>query len=157
MANMAAAIANKGHWYVPHVTKEIEHDTISSKYNEPHFVGIDSTFFRPVIDGMERAIWGGAGSTAGIAQIPGITICGKTGTAQNPHGDDHSIFIAFAPKDDPKIAVATYVENGSFGARYGAPISSLIIEKYLNGDIHRSRKWIEKRMLDADLIHESNN
>jgi penicillin-binding protein 2 len=157
MANMAAAIANKGYWYVPHVAKEIENATIPSKYNEPHLVGIDSAYFRPVIDGMEKAIWGGAGSTAGIAQIPGIAICGKTGTAQNPHGDDHSIFIAFAPKDDPKIAVATYVENGSFGARYGAPISSLIIEQYLNGNIHRSRKWIEKRMLDADLIHESND
>ncbi|WP_305066833.1 penicillin-binding transpeptidase domain-containing protein [Marinilabilia salmonicolor] len=103
---------------------------------------------------MEQAIWGGAGSTARIAQIPGVTICGKTGTAENPHGDDHSIFIAFAPKDNPKIAVATYVENGTFGATYGAPISSLIIEKYLNKEIHRTRKWIEQRMLDADLINE---
>ncbi|WP_462318228.1 penicillin-binding protein 2 [Marinilabilia sp.] len=157
MANMAAAIANKGHWYIPHVAKEIENDTIPSKYKKINYVGIDSAFFEPVIDGMEKAVWGGAGSTARIAQIPGITICGKTGTAENPHGDDHSIFIAFAPKDNPKIAIATYVENGTYGSTYGAPISSLIIEKYLNGEIHRSRKWIEKRMLDADLIHESND
>ena len=103
---------------------------------------------------MEKAIWGGKGSTARIAQIPGISICGKTGTAENPHGEDHSIFIAFAPKDDPKIAIATFVENGGFGSRYGAPISSLMIEKYLNGNIDRSRQWLENRMLDANLIQE---
>ncbi|PWE01125.1 penicillin-binding protein 2 [Marinilabilia rubra] len=157
MANMAAAIANKGHWYIPHVAKKIENDTIPSKYKQANYVGIDSVFFKPVIEGMEQAVWGGAGSTARIAQIPGITICGKTGTAENPHGDDHSIFIAFAPKENPQIAVATYVENGTYGSTYGAPISSLIIEKYLNGEIHRTRKWIEQRMLDADLIHESND
>lgn len=159
MANMTAAIANRGHWYIPHVAREIENDTIPSKFKEPHYVGVDSANFIPVVDGMEQAIWGGAGSTARIAQIPGITICGKTGTAENPHGDDHSIFIAFAPKDNPQIAVATYVENGSFGSTYGAPISSLIIEKYLNKEIHRTRKWIEQRMLDADLINkdESND
>ncbi|MBZ4675912.1 MAG: mrdA [Anaerophaga sp.] len=157
MANMTAAIANRGHWYTPHVAKEIENDTIPSRFAEPHYVGIDSAHFDPVIDGMELAIWGGKGSTARIAQIPGIRICGKTGTAENPHGDDHSIFIAFAPKDNPQIAVATYVENGSFGSTYGAPISSLIIEKYLNGEIHRTRRWIEQRMLEADLINESND
>lgn len=156
MANMTAAIANRGYWYTPHVAKDIENDTIPSRFLEPHFVDIDSSYFEPVIKGMELAIWGGEGSTARIAQIPGISICGKTGTAQNPHGEDHSIFIAFAPKEDPLIAVATYVENGSFGSTYGAPIASLIIERYLTGQIHRSRKWIEKRMLEADLIHERN-
>jgi penicillin-binding protein 2 len=157
MANMTAAIANRGHWFIPHVAKDIENDTIPSRFAEPHYVGIDSVHFDPVIDGMELAIWGGEGSTARIAQIPGIRICGKTGTAENPHGDDHSIFIAFAPKENPQIAVATYVENGSFGSTYAAPISSLIIEKYLNGEIHRTRKWIEQRMLKADLINESND
>ncbi|MFW6267637.1 MAG: penicillin-binding transpeptidase domain-containing protein, partial [Marinilabiliaceae bacterium] len=108
--------------------------------------------FEPVIEGMEKAIWGGEGSTARIAQIPGITICGKTGTAENPHGDDHSIFIAFAPKDDPKIAIAAYVENGGFGSKYGAPVASLMIEKFLNGNIDQSRQWLENRILDANLI-----
>jgi len=154
MANMTAAIANRGHWYVPHVIKEIEDDSIPSKFRESHHTGIDSTHFEPVIEGMEKAVWGGQGSTARIAQIPGITICGKTGTAENPHGDDHSIFIAFAPKDDPKIAIAIFVENGGYGSRYGAPISSLMIEKYLNGNIDRTRQWLEKRMLDANLIQE---
>ncbi|MGQ1890119.1 penicillin-binding protein 2 [Thermophagus sp. OGC60D27] len=157
MANMTAAIANRGFWFIPHVAKEIDNDTIPSRFLEPHFVNIDSTYFEPVIKGMELAIWGGEGSTARIAQIPGISICGKTGTAQNPHGDDHSIFIAFAPKDNPQIAVAVYVENGSFGSTYGAPIASLVIEKYLRRKIHNNRKWIEKRMIEADLIHERNN
>ncbi len=159
MANMTAAIANRGYWKIPHIAKEIDNDTIPSKFKESHWVGIDSTHFEPVIEGMEQTIWGGEGSTARIAQIPGITICGKTGTAENPHGDDHSIFIAFAPKDDPQIAIAAYVENGTFGSTYGAPISSLMIEKYLNNEIHQSRKWLEQRMLDADLINkdESND
>ncbi len=157
MANMTAAIANRGHWLVPHVIKEVENDTIPSRFGEPHDVGIAPEFFTPVVDGMELAIWGGAGSTARIAQIPGVSISGKTGTAENPHGKDHSIFIAFAPKENPQIAVATLVENGTFGSTYGAPISSLIIEYYLNRKIDRSRKWIEQRMLDADLIHEKQN
>jgi penicillin-binding protein 2 len=83
-------------------------------------------------------------------KIPGITYCGKTGTAQNPHGKDHSIYIAFAPKDDPKIAIAVYVENAGFGATYGVPISSLMIEKYLFDSI--SRPLVEQRMIEADLI-----
>ncbi|MFW5754478.1 MAG: penicillin-binding transpeptidase domain-containing protein, partial [Marinilabiliaceae bacterium] len=152
MANMTAAIANRGHWHIPHVIKEIEDNPVPSKFREAHHTGIDSAHFEPVIEGMEKAIWGGEGSTARIAQIPGITICGKTGTAENPHGDDHSIFIAFAPKDDPKIAIAAYVENGGFGSRYGAPVASLMIEKFLNGNIDQSRQWLENRILDANLI-----
>jgi penicillin-binding protein 2 len=157
MANMTSAIANRGHWKTPHVIREITNDTIPSRFEETHFIGIDTAHVNTVIEGMELAVWGGSGSTTRIAQIPGITICGKTGTAENPHGDDHSIFIAFAPKDNPQIAVATFVENGTYGSTYGAPISSLIIEKYLNHEIHRSRKWIEQRMLNADLIHQDDN
>ncbi len=154
LANMTAAIANRGYWFVPHVIKEVESDTIPSRFKEKKSVEIDDQYFLPVLEGMEQAVWGNEGSTARIARIPGISICGKTGTAQNPHGEDHSNFIAFAPKDHPKIVVATIVENGSFGATYGAPISSLIIEYYLNRKIAPERKWIEQRMLDADLIHE---
>ncbi|MFO8000267.1 MAG: penicillin-binding protein 2 [Marinilabilia sp.] len=155
MANMTAAIANRGHWHVPHVVRDIEDGSLPPRLKEPNHTGIDSVYFEPVVEGMEQAIWGGEGSTARIAQIPGITICGKTGTAENPHGDDHSIFIAFAPKDDPQIAIATYVENGTFGSTYGAPIASLMVEEYLNGEIDRSRKWIEERMLDANLLPKS--
>ncbi|WP_439182227.1 penicillin-binding protein 2 [Carboxylicivirga taeanensis] len=153
MANMAATIANRGHYLTPHIIKEIEESKIDDSFAEIHETGIDAQHYTPIVNGMEMAVWGGAGSTARIAQIPGIRICGKTGTAQNPHGDDHSIFMAFAPKDDPKIAIAVYVENGGFGARWGAPIASLMVEKYLTDSIHTSRQWIEKRMLEGDLIN----
>lgn len=155
MANMAAMLANRGHFLTPHIIKDIEDDQIGDEFLEIHETDIDIQHFTPIINGMELAVWGGAGSTARIAQIPGISICGKTGTAQNPHGDDHSIFMAFAPKDDPKIAIAVYVENGGFGATWGAPIASLMVEKYLTDSIAETpyRKWIEKRMLEGDLIN----
>jgi penicillin-binding protein 2 len=155
MANMTAAIANRGKFYTPHIIKTIENDTIPSKFSILHNTGIDTTHFTPILDGMEMAIWGKEGSTARIAQIPDINICGKTGTAQNPHGEDHSVFVAFAPKDNPKIAIAVYVENGGFGATWAAPIASLMVEKYLKRTIDPSRQWIEKRMLEGDLIHGS--
>jgi penicillin-binding protein 2 len=101
------------------------------------------------VDAMEKVIEGGTGT---IAKIPGVSMCGKTGTAENPHGEDHSIFIAFAPKDNPKIAIATYVENAGFGATWAAPISSLLIEKYLHDSI--SRPALEKRMLEGSLLHK---
>ncbi len=155
MANMTATIANKGKFYTPHIIKTIENDTIPSRFSTLHKTGIDTTHFTPILNGMEMAIWGKEGSTARIAQIPDINICGKTGTAQNPHGEDHSVFVAFAPKDNPKIAIAVYVENGGFGATWAAPIASLMVEKYLKGTIDPSRQWLEKRMLEGDLIHGS--
>jgi penicillin-binding protein 2 len=117
----------------------------------------DTVHFQKVISGMYRAVNSGFGSggTASIAAVEGLDICGKTGTAQNPHGDDHSVFICFAPKDNPKIAVAAYVENGGFGASYAAPIASLLTEKYLNGQISgNDRKALEKKMKDANLLHK---
>ncbi|MCU4156707.1 penicillin-binding protein 2 [Carboxylicivirga sp. A043] len=154
MTNMAAMLANRGHYLTPHIIKDIEDEPIDDRFSEIHETGIDLQHFAPVINGMELAVWGGAGSTARIAQIPGVSICGKTGTAENPHGDDHSIFMAFAPKDDPQIAIAVYVENGGFGATWAAPIASLMVEKYLTDTISTPyRKWTEKRMLEGDLIH----
>lgn len=153
MANMTAAIANKGHFYTPHVVKEIENDTIPSRFEERHHTGIDPIHFDPVIEGMEQAIWSETGSTARIARIPGISISGKTGTAQNPHGENHSIFVAFAPKENPQIAIAVYVENAGYGSAFAAPIASLMVEKYLNREIHANRKWLETRMLNIDLIN----
>ncbi|HNZ71979.1 MAG TPA: penicillin-binding transpeptidase domain-containing protein, partial [Prolixibacteraceae bacterium] len=91
--------------------------------------------------------------TASIARIPGITMCGKTGTAQNPHGPDHSTFIAFAPRENPKIAIAVYVENGKWGNLYAAPIASLMIEKYLNDSIQPSRQSLETNMLETNLLY----
>ena len=115
---------------------------------------MDTTQFPKVIGGMYRAVNSGFGSggTASIAAVEGLDICGKTGTAQNPHGQDHSVFICFAPKDNPKIAVAAYVENGGFGATWAAPIASLLTEMYLNREISPQRKDLEKRMLDGYLL-----
>ena len=101
---------------------------------------------------MEAAVWGSAGSTARVAQVPGIRICGKTGTAQNPHGKDHSIFMAFAPREDPQIAISVYVENAGFGATWAAPIAALMIEKFINGSIAPERKWKEDRVLNMSTI-----
>ncbi|MBN2349251.1 MAG: penicillin-binding protein 2 [Bacteroidales bacterium] len=155
MANMACVMANRGYYYIPHTVKQIQElDTIDSKFLEKHFTSIDTGFFNTVIEGMELAVNGGAGSTARIARISDIIVCGKTGTAENPHGEDHSVFIAFAPKDNPKIALSVYVEHGKWGASYAAPIASLMIEKYLTGEISNSRKWIENRMLNDNLLNK---
>ena len=89
-----------------------------------------------------------------MAEVKGLEICGKTGTAQNPRGDDNSVFICFAPRENPQIAVAAYVENGGFGAAWAAPIASLLVEKYLNGEISDKRKLLEDKMLNADLMYK---
>ncbi|MFT3740589.1 MAG: penicillin-binding protein 2 [Breznakibacter sp.] len=154
MANMCATISNKGYYYTPHMIKEIEDGTIPEQFKEKHFTDINPEYFEPVIQGMEGAVWADAGGTARVARIPNIRVCGKTGTAQNPHGKDHSIFIAFAPKEDPKIAIAVFVENAGFGATYAAPIASLMIEKYLTDSISVGRKPLEERMMTADLIRQ---
>jgi penicillin-binding protein 2 len=151
MANLAAILANRGYYFTPHLIKEIKADNvdISVEFQEKRSVKIDPEFFPYVIDGMENVVISG---TARIAAIPGISVCGKTGTSQNPHGKDHSVFFAFAPKENPKIAIAVYVENAGWGSSYAAPIASLMMEKYLTGEISRQRKWLEDRMLNADLI-----
>jgi penicillin-binding protein 2 len=151
MANYTAAIANRGYYYTPHIVKSIGADhRIDPRFTIKHQISIDSANFEEVILGMEAAVNGGAGATARIAALNGITVCGKTGTAENPFGENHSVFIAFAPKDDPKIAIAVYVENAGFGATYAAPVASLMIEKYLKGEI--TNKPLEQRMLELNLV-----
>lgn len=153
MANLASTIANHGHYFTPHMVKEIREgdNSILDRFREPHYTDIDTTYFSLVIEGMYRAVNSPSGGTAGVAAIRGIDVCGKTGTAENPHGKDHSIFMAFAPRENPKIAIAVYVENAGFGASYAAPIASLMIERYLTDTI--TRPWLEKRMLQMDLIN----
>lgn len=151
MANVAATIANKGWFYTPHVVHKIENGDIDELYRTRRETGIDTAYFNIVREGMEAAVWGTDGGTARGAQIPGIRVCGKTGTAQNPHGRDHSIFMAFAPKDEPEIAISVYVENAGFGATWAVPIASLMIEKYINGSINPQRAWAEQRILQADF------
>lgn len=149
VANFTAAIANRGWYYTPHVIKEIDGEPITDTiYTKRHETGISKENYEMVVEGMFRVIEAGTGR--GVRFSDDIEICGKTGTAQNPHGKDHSIFIAFAPKDDPKIAIAVYVENVGFGSTWAAPITSLMIEQYLTDTITRPR--IETRMLEADLL-----
>jgi penicillin-binding protein 2 len=153
MANMTAAIANRGHFYTPHIVKSIgETHSIDPRFTVKHKISIDSTNFEEIILGMEAAVNGGPGATARGAALDSITVCGKTGTAQNPFGENHSVFIAFAPKDHPKIAIAVYVENAGFGATYAAPVASLMIEKYLKGKI--TNKAQEQRLLELNLLNK---
>ncbi|MFL0685007.1 MAG: penicillin-binding protein 2 [Algoriphagus aquaeductus] len=135
MANLAAIFANKGYYYTPHLVKEIDGDPtlIPGKFQIRHDVGVDAHHFDLIQDAMAEALYG----TANRAVIKDLVIAGKTGTAQNPHGEDHSVFIAFAPKDDPKIAIAVYVENAGWGGRAAASTASLMIEKYIKGEISR--------------------
>lgn len=152
IANLCATIANRGYFYTPHVVKNIEDSIIDAKYRERHRPHIRKQYYEDVAEGMRMAVLGG---TCRGANLPGIEVCGKTGTAQNPHGKDHSAFIGFAPYHNPKIAVAVYVENAGFGAAYGVPIGSLMIEKYLTGEISPARKGIEERMLTSNTIISS--
>lgn len=152
MANMAAIIANRGFYYIPHFAKEFEGDSsgVLAKFKKRHYTKVHPVHFETVVDGMEDVVLAG---TARRSKIPEISMCGKTGTVENNKGKDHSTFIAFAPKENPKIAIAVYVENGGFGSTYAAPISSLMIEKYLKGSIEDpSRQSLERSMLRADLI-----
>ena len=149
IANLCATIANRGHYFTPHVVKEISDSTIDAKYRERHTPHIRRAHYEAIAEGMRMAVTGG---TCRTANLPGIEVCGKTGTAQNPHGKDHSAFMGFAPDHNPKIAVCVYVENAGFGATYGVPIGSLIMEKYLTGSISDARKGIEERMLNSNTI-----
>ena len=149
IANLAATMANRGYYYIPHIVKDSEGVEIDPKFKERQYTLVDQEHFRTCVEGMYMAVNGGgsAGGTAFSARIPGLDVCGKTGTAQNPHGKDNSVFICFAPKDDPKIAVAAYVENAGFGATWALPVASLMLEKYIKGEISPERKYLEDRMM----------
>lgn len=152
LANYCAAVANRGYYYPPHIVKDIQDGEIDEKFHEKITTKISPEYFEPVITGMQEVVE--QTNATRLIRIPEITMCGKTGTAQNPHGEDHAVFMAFAPKENPKIAISVYVENSGYGATFAAPIASLLVEKYLKGQIDESREWVEKRMLDIDLIHE---
>ncbi|TAI48052.1 peptidoglycan D,D-transpeptidase FtsI family protein [Flagellimonas allohymeniacidonis] len=158
LANMTAAIANRGYFYTPHVIKSIGgNGGIDPRFTEPRYTTIDRQHFEPVVKGMANVYKYG---TARWLRIPDVEIAGKTGTVENfvrINGErmqltDHSVFVAFAPVENPKIAIAVYIENGYYGARYAGHIASLLIEKYIKGEITRTD--LEKRMLDKTLEHE---
>ncbi|MBQ5582610.1 MAG: penicillin-binding protein 2 [Bacteroidales bacterium] len=154
IANLAAIMANRGYYIPPHIVKDSEGVKIDPKYHERVYTKVDTSHFETAVEGMYMAVNGGstAAGTAYNASIPGLDVCGKTGTAQNPHGKDNSVFICFAPKDNPKIAVAAYVENAGFGATWALPVASLMLEKYLNGEISEKRKPMEERMLTTKFF-----
>ena len=148
MANFVAIIANKGFYYKPHVIKAIgSKDVVNDRFTEKIDCGFDKRHFDAIIEGMEQVMLGGTGRSV---QIPGIKMLGKTGTAQNPHGKDHSVFVCVAPKEEPKIVVFCLVENAGFGATVAAPIASLITEFYLNREVKRLD--LEKRIMEMKFL-----
>lgn len=154
MANLAAIFANRGYYYDPHLVRAIGSPDSLNTHVQRHHTMVDDKWFPPLVEGMRRVV-NEAGGTARAARIPGITVCGKTGTAQNPHGKDHAVFVAFAPMEDPKIAIAVYVENSGSGGTWAAPIASLCMEQYLTDTI--TRPDVMQRMLEADLIATEGN
>jgi penicillin-binding protein 2 len=148
MCNLAAIIANKGWFYTPHFVKGIGNSGPLPGFDVKRRTLVDSKYFPPIIEGMRRVV-NEAGGTGKGARMSEYTVCGKTGTVQNPHGKDHSVFLAFAPMNNPKIAIVVFVENAGFGGTWAAPIASLMIEQYLKGKISDLAK--EKRIIDAKL------
>jgi penicillin-binding protein 2 len=159
LANMMATIANRGYYYTPHIIKKIKDQPIDEKFRTKHVTTIDPKHYKPVIEGLAEVFKTG---TAYFLGVEGIEICGKTGTAENfakingrkVQLEDHSIFVAFAPKNDPKIAIAVFVENGGYGATIAGPITSLMVEKYIKKKV--TNKFREENMMNRSLQHEYN-
>ncbi|HLS96106.1 MAG TPA: penicillin-binding protein 2 [Sphingobacterium sp.] len=151
MANIMAIVANRGFYYRPHLVKGIgEKKIIKKEFTEKIDAGVDAKYYEPVIEGMSRAV-NMPGGTAYSVRIPGIEMCGKTGTAQNPHGENHAVFFAFAPRENPKIAIAVFVENAGYGGTWAGPIANMLVEKYINDTITLP-KYIQDRIYNANFI-----
>lgn len=146
ICNLAATIANRGYFITPHVVKGIQDMPLDTLYTRRRYTMVDRAHYEVVAEGMRQAVLGG---TCRGAALPNIEVCGKTGTAENPHGKDHSAFIGFAPYRNPKVAICVYVENGGFGTVYGVPIGKLMLEKYLKGEISEENKLLEETMANA--------
>jgi len=151
MANIMAIVANKGFYYRPHLIKGIGAQKIAKKeFTEKISAGVDEKYYPVVIQGMSDAVNTPEG-TAWSNRIPGIEMCGKTGTAQNPHGENHAVFFAFAPRENPKIAIAVFVENAGYGGTWAGPIASMMVEKYLKDTI-TAPKYIQDRIYKANFL-----
>lgn len=150
IANFAAIVANRGYYYAPHVVRQRKGVALDSLYRRRNESGIDKSVFDVIADGMANAVTSGTCRAANLGTD--IQVCGKTGTAENPHGDDHSLFMAFAPKNDPKVAIAVVVENGGFGARNAVPIGRLMLQKYFRDSIPESDKWIEEQIASREIL-----
>lgn len=150
IANFAALTANRGFYYVPHVVKKLKNKPLDKLYTTRQETGIAPEHFEVTVSGMAHAVTGG--TCRGIYLGPEIEVCGKTGTSQNPHGDDHSLFMGFAPKDNPQIAIAVIVENGRFGASNAVPIGRLMMQKFFKDSIPESDKWLEQRIVNTSIL-----
>ena len=156
MANVMAIVANRGFYYKPHLIKAIgDKKIIKAEFLKKNDAGINPSYFDVIIDGMSAVVNQPSG-TAWYSKIPEIEMCGKTGTVQNPHGKDHSVFVAFAPRENPKIAIAVVVENAGFGGTWSAPIASLMVEKYITKKINRPQAYMD-RLINANLLPGSGN
>ncbi len=150
MANVMAIVANRGFYYRPHLIKGIgEKQIVKEEFTEKIFAGVDAKYYEPVIEGMSQAV--NQGGTGAASRIAGIEMCGKTGTVQNPHGENHAVFFAFAPRENPKIAIAVFVENAGYGGTWAAPIASMLVEKYLKDTITLP-KYIQDRIYNGNLL-----
>lgn len=148
IANLGATIANRGYYIVPHVVKEVQGMPLDTLYTRKHHTMVQPKHYNAVIEGMRQAVLGG---TCRAANSSSYEVCGKTGTAQNPHGQDHSVFMGFAPRENPKIAICVYVENGSWGATYGVPIGALMMEQYINGGLSEESEVTASEFEDRHL------
>ena len=149
MCNSVATIANRGYYIAPHVVREVQDMELDEKYKTRKNAGIDREYYEYIVEGMRAAVT--TGTCKGL-YLPDIDVCGKTGTVQNPHGLDHSACIAFAPRENPKIAIAVFVENGGFGSWVAVPIARLMLEKYLYGEVPETDKWLENKMLNSSTL-----
>jgi len=150
IANLGAMIANRGYYYTPHVVKERKGAALEGTYTTRHDSGINREYFDITVEGMADAVT--MGTCRGINLAPFVAVCGKTGTAENPHGDDHSLFMGFAPKDDPQVAIAVIVENGRFGATNAVPIARLMMQKFFRGEIPESDQWLETTIVNREIL-----
>jgi penicillin-binding protein 2 len=150
IANLGATIANRGHFYTPHVVSEVKNGNLESAFTTKHETGIDRAHYELTVKGMADAVT--VGTCRGINLEPLVEVCGKTGTSENPHGDDHSLFMGFAPKDNPEVAIAVIVENGRYGATNAVPIARLMLQKYFRGEIPESDKWLEQTIMSREIL-----
>lgn len=156
ICNLAATIANRGYFMTPHVVKKVQDTALDTLYTQKRYPTVDSRYYPFIAEGMRQAVIGGAaGATCRKVNIPDVEVCGKTGTAENPHGKDHSVFMGFAPYRDAKVAICVFVENAGFGATYAVPIGRLMLQKYLKGEIPESDKGLEEYILNAVILPNS--
>ena len=149
IANMAATIANRGYYVVPHVVRKIDEGNLDSIYTTKKWTTINSQYYNYIAEGMRYAVTGG---TCHMLNLRDVEVCGKTGTVENSHGRDHSACVAFAPYDKPKVAIAVYVQNGGFGATNAIPIARLMFEKFFYGEIQNETKYLEQKILETVLL-----